>query len=80
MAAASIFPPLVVQIFLVGQQTGELERMLNRLASGYESQVSSATARLTAALEPILIVFLAIVVGFILFATILPILEAGNVL
>lgn len=70
----------MIQIFTVGQQTGELERMLNRLSSGYEAQVASATARLTAALEPILIVFLAIVVGFILFATILPILEAGNVL
>ncbi len=80
LAATGVFPPLVVQIFTVGQQTGELERMLNRLATGYESQVASATARLTAALEPILIVVLAVVVGFILFATILPILEAGNVL
>lgn len=80
LATTKIFPPLVIQIFTVGQQTGELERMLLRLATGYEAQVSSATTRLTAALEPILIVFLAIVVGFILFATILPILEAGNVL
>lgn len=80
LTATKIFPPLVIQIFTVGQQTGELERMLNRLSSGYEAQVASATARLTAALEPILIVILAIVVGFILFATILPILEAGNVL
>ncbi len=80
LASTGIFPPLVVQIFTVGQQTGELEKMLHRLATGYESQVASATTRLTAALEPILIVFLAVVVGFILFATILPILEAGNVL
>ncbi|WP_029246821.1 type II secretion system F family protein [Schlesneria paludicola] len=80
LTATGIFPPLVIQIFTVGQQTGELERMLNRLASGYEAQVASATSRLTAALEPILIVVLAVVVGFILFATILPILEAGNVL
>lgn len=80
LTATGIFPPLVIQIFTVGQQTGELERMLNRLASGYEAQVASATSRLTAALEPILIVILAVVVGFILFATILPILEAGNVL
>lgn len=80
LGSTNIFPPLVIQIFSVGQQTGELERMLNRLAAGYESQVASATARLTAALEPVLIVVLAFIVGFILFATILPILEAGNVL
>jgi hypothetical protein len=49
-------------------------------AEGYERQVASATSRLTAAIEPILIVVLAVFVGFILFATILPILEAGNVL
>ena len=75
-----VFPALVVQIFTIGQQTGQLEEMLDRLASGYERQVSSATERLTSAIEPILIVCLATFVGFILFATILPILEAGNVL
>jgi len=80
LVAAKIFPPLVIQIFSVGQQTGELERMLQRLANGYEAQVASATTRLTAAIEPVLIVILAVLVGFILFATILPILEAGNVL
>jgi general secretion pathway protein F len=80
LAATGIFPPLVVLIFNVGQQTGKLEEMLDRLAEGYERQVANATTRLTAAIEPILIVLLAVFVGFILFATILPILEAGNVL
>jgi general secretion pathway protein F len=80
LATTGIFPPLVVLIFNVGQQTGKLEEMLERLAEGYERQVASATTRLTAAIEPILIVLLAVFVGFILFATILPILEAGNVL
>lgn len=80
LSTTQIFPPLVIQIFTVGQQTGELERMLQRLSTSYEAQVTSATTRLTAALEPVLIVVLAVIVGFILFATILPILEAGNVL
>ncbi len=75
-----LFPPLVIHIFTIGQQTGQLEDMLERLARGYERQVSTATARLSAAIEPVLIVCLAVFVGFILFATILPILEAGNVL
>jgi type II secretory pathway component PulF len=80
LATTGVFPPLVALIFNVGQETGKLEEMLDRLAQGYERQVSSATARFTAALEPILIVILAVFVGFILFATVLPILEAGNVL
>ncbi|MEM8670557.1 MAG: type II secretion system F family protein [Planctomycetota bacterium] len=74
------FPATVVQIFAVGQQTGKLESMLQRLASDYDRQVTSMSARLASVLEPMLIVFLALFVGFILYATMLPILEAGNVL
>lgn len=74
------FPALVVQIFTVGQQTGKLEAMLARLAADYERQVSSLSLRLATIMEPVLIVLLALFVGFILFATMLPILEAGNVL
>jgi type II secretory pathway component PulF len=80
LAPTGVFPPMVIQIFAVGQQSGKLEEMLDRLAETYERQVNSLATRLAAALEPILIVFLSIFVGFILFATILPILEAGNVL
>lgn len=75
-----VFPPLVVHIFSVGQQSGRLEEMLERLAADYDRQVASASARLASALEPLLILTLAVFVGFILFATLLPILEAGNVL
>jgi type II secretory pathway component PulF len=73
------FPPMVVQIFAVGQQSGRLEEMLERLADTYDRQVETAAARLTAVLEPVLIVILAVVVLFIVLATVLPILEAGNV-
>lgn len=75
-----IFPALVVQIFTVGQQTGRLEEMLERLAKDYDRQVNSMSTRLASALEPVLILTLGVFVGFILFATVLPILEAGNVL
>ena len=73
------FPPMVVQVFAVGQQSGRLEEMLDRLAVTYDQQVNTAAARLTAVLEPALIVLLAMVVLFIVLATVLPILEAGNV-
>lgn len=75
-----MFPPVVIQVFSVGQQTGQLESMLHRLATDYERQVALRSARLAAVLEPVLILLLSVLVGFILFATILPILEAGNVL
>jgi len=74
------FPPLVVQVFAVGQASGRLETMLEDLAEDYDTQVEIASNRLTALLEPVMMVFLAITVGFIAFATILPILEAGDVL
>ncbi len=75
-----VFPPLVIHVFSVGQASGRLEDMLDRLAADYTRQVRNLSERLTAVLEPILILALAGFVGFILFATLLPILEAGNVL
>lgn len=72
------FPPMAIQVFALGQQSGRLEEMLDRLAVNYDQQLSSATARLTALLEPALILLLALVVLFIVLATVLPILEAGN--
>ncbi|RPI62439.1 MAG: type II secretion system F family protein [Planctomycetaceae bacterium] len=74
------FPPLVIQIFAVGQASGRLELMLENLATDYDTQVDISSARLTALLEPLMMILLAIMVGFIAFATILPILEAGDVL
>lgn len=74
------FPPTVIQIFTVGQQSGTLEEMLQRLADNYDRQVTTLSLRLATLLEPVLIVGLSVFVGFILFATVLPILEAGNVL
>jgi type II secretory pathway component PulF len=76
----AVFPPLVIQVFAVGQASGRLETMLENLATDYDTQVDITSSRLTTLLEPILMVLLAIVVGFIAFATIMPILEAGNVL
>ena len=75
-----VFPPLAVRIFSVGQETGRLEEMLDQLSADYDRQVATASARLSALLEPVLIILMAAFVGFVLLATILPILEAGNVL
>lgn len=75
-----VFAPLVIHVFSVGQKSGRLEEMLERLAKDYDRQVESLSSRLASVIEPVLIFVLAIFVGFILFATLLPILEVGNVL
>jgi type IV pilus assembly protein PilC len=80
LAASGVFSPMVVQMLAVGQQSGELEEMLEQLAESYDQEVAVATQRLTALLEPLLIVLLAVMIGLIAFATILPILEMSNVM
>lgn len=74
------FGPVVLQVFSVGQQSGRLEELLDELAIEYDQQVAVASARLTAVLEPLLILVMVVVVGLIAFATVLPMLEAGHVL
>jgi type II secretory pathway component PulF len=80
MERLSYFPPLVAQVFSVGQKSGKLDELLLQLAEDYDKQVSTLSNRLAVIVEPVLIVILSVIVGFILFATMLPILEAGNVL
>jgi type II secretory pathway component PulF len=80
LAASGVFSPMVVQMLAVGQQSGQIEDMLEQLAASYSRQVDTATQRLTALLEPLLIVVLALMVGFIAMAILLPILEISNVL
>jgi type II secretory pathway component PulF len=79
LAKSGLFPPLAVRFFSVGQETGKLDEMLHKLAVDYNKQVATASARITAIIEPVMILVLAVAVGFLLVATVLPILEAGNV-
>lgn len=80
LESSGAFPPLAVRVFSVGQDSGKLDEMLFRLADDYDEQVKTSSARLTSLIEPVLILVLAAMLGFLLLATILPILEAGNVL
>jgi type II secretory pathway component PulF len=77
---SQVFPAGLIQVFQLGQSTGDLDELLFQIAEDYEAQVNSLADRLTTILEPILIVGLSVVVGFIMLATILPILETGNAL
>ena len=63
---------MVVRMIDVGERTGELEIMLSKIAEFYEDQVDSAVAGLTSLIEPILIVFLGVIVGFIVISMFMP--------
>ncbi|MBK7876575.1 MAG: type II secretion system F family protein [Planctomycetes bacterium] len=73
------FPAIVGYMVSVGEQSGELEQMLDRIAIAYDEEIDIATERMTAILEPIMIIFLAVVVGYIVVSIVLPILQIGNI-
>jgi type IV pilus assembly protein PilC len=77
---ANVFPGLVVQMVAVGEQTGALDTMLNKIADFYEEEVDVAVAALTSLLEPILMVVIGSVVGVVLISMYLPIFDlAGKI-
>jgi type IV pilus assembly protein PilC len=78
LKATDVFPPMVVQMVAVGEQTGALETMLNKIADFYEDEVDDATANLLALLEPIMISFLGVVIGGIVISMYLPMFDLIN--
>jgi type IV pilus assembly protein PilC len=74
LKASGVFPPLVVSMVDVGEQTGALPDMLLKVADIYDEEVDNAVAGLTSLLEPVMIVFLAVVVGAIVISMFLPLL------
>ncbi len=72
---SDVFPPMVVRMIDVGERTGALESMLTKIADFYEDQVDTAVAGLTSLIEPLLIVFLGFLVGFIAIAMFMPLFK-----
>lgn len=72
------FPPTVGYMVAVGEQSGEVEQMLDRIAIAYDEEIEVAADRFTSLLEPLMIIFLAGIVGYIVFAIVQPILEIGQ--
>jgi type IV pilus assembly protein PilC len=70
-----LFPMMLTSMVDVGEQSGALPEMLERIADNYEEDVDNLVAGITAIIEPLMIVFLAIAVGFIVIALFLPIVE-----
>ncbi len=76
---SGVFPPVVGYMVAVGEQTGHLEDMLDKIVETYEEEVEIATQKMTSVMEPIIIIALASVVAFIVLAILLPILEIGDI-
>ena len=74
LEASRVFPPIVVSMVDVGEQTGALPEMLLKIADNYDEEVDNAVSAMTSLLEPIMIVFLAVIVGSIVIAMFLPLI------
>lgn len=75
LSASGVFTPLVVQMTAVGEETGTLDKMLDKIADFYESDVDDIISRLSSLMEPVLIGILAVLVGTIVVAVIMPIFD-----
>jgi type IV pilus assembly protein PilC len=77
---SGVFPPMVTRMITIGEKSGQLEKMLTKIAEFYDDQVDAAVAGLTSIIEPVIIGFLGIVVGFIVIALFLPIISITRIL
>jgi type IV pilus assembly protein PilC len=75
LEASGVFPPMVISMIDVGEETGQLPEMLLKIAEVYDDEVDNAVQGLTSLLEPIMIVFLAVIVGTIVIALFLPLIS-----
>ncbi len=77
---SGVFPLMVVRMIAVGEKTGELEKMLNKIATFYEEQVDSAVSGMASVIEPLVIAFLGVIIGGIVIALFLPIFKLSELL
>ena len=79
MGTTGLFPNMVVQMVAIGEESGELDKMLGKVADFYESEVDDSVGALTSLLEPIIMAFLGVVVGGLVLAMYLPIFKLASV-
>jgi type IV pilus assembly protein PilC len=79
LKSSGVFPPMVVQMIAVGEETGELDKMLTKIADFYDTEVDTAVKGLTSVIEPLVIVVLGVVIGGIVMAVFMPMLKLVNV-
>ena len=76
---AEIFPPMVGHMVAVGEETGQLDEMLSKVADFYEAEVDNAVDAMSSLLEPLIMVILGVLVGGLVIAMYLPIFKLGSV-
>lgn len=79
MRATGVFPPMALQMVAIGEESGALDSMLDKVASYYEDEVDNAVDGLTSMMEPLIMSFLGVVIGGLIIAMYLPIFQIGNV-
>ncbi|MGM0568455.1 MAG: type II secretion system F family protein [Elusimicrobiota bacterium] len=80
LSKSGVFPPMVMQMITVGEETGNLDVMLSKIADFYDAEVDSAVDGLTSMIEPIIIVIMGIVIGSIVIAMFMPIFEMSSMM
>ncbi|MFA5260358.1 MAG: type II secretion system F family protein [Candidatus Omnitrophota bacterium] len=80
LVKSGVFPPMVTRMISIGEKSGQLEKMLGKIADFYDDQVDAAVAGLTSIIEPLIIGFLGIIVGFIVIALFLPIISITQII
>ena len=80
MQETNLFPNMVLQMTAIGEESGSVDDMLNKAAEFYEDEVDQAVATLSSLMEPIIMVVLGSIVGFLLIAMYLPLFNIGNVM
>ena len=78
LSASNVFPPMVCQMIAVGESTGSLDSMLNKIADFYDEEVDQAVENLTALIEPFMLLFLGVTIGGLVVAMYLPIFQMGG--
>lgn len=78
LTKSGLFPPLVTEMIAVGEQSGTLERMLNRVAAAYETEAQTDVAKMTSLLGPLMVIFMGLIVLFIVVSILLPIFEMNQ--
>ncbi len=80
LAASGVFPPMVTQMIAVGEESGELEEMLIKVAKFYDEEVDRSVEKLTAVIEPLMMVFIGLTIGTMIIAMYLPIFNMVNLI
>ena len=80
MRSSGIFPPMVVQMVAIGEESGSIDSMLDKIANIYEAEVDDAVDGLTALLEPLIMAVLGTLIGSLIIAMYLPIFQLGQVI